>query len=132
MSLSYVIYLNEDICQEELFDYIVKLGGKVQSLSDRLLQCMIEENGEIVWISHDQSSFKVELEVQELIMLKKDFGIVPKTSIIISIGKNNEGERSVGLVKKFCQSIFIKFPSAVVGICDTYYNVQTINDIKDK
>ena len=132
MSLSYVIYLNEDICQAELFDYIIELGGKTQNLGNDFSQCMIEENGEIIWISHDKIGFKTEFEAQELVVLKKDFGIVPKTSIIISIGKNSEGERSIRLAKKFCRSIFVKFPSAIVDICDKHYSVDTINDIKDK
>lgn len=127
MSLDYVAYLNDDISEANLFDFVVELGGTIQALSRSYSQGMLQKDSEIIWIKHDQKHFYNELDENEFNLLCNDFGIAPKTSIIISVGLDVNKKRSISLAKWFGCQLLLKHPNSVIDIDDMFYTIENIS-----
>lgn len=127
MSLSFQWYCDEYILQKDIFDFTVENGGEIQELSNNFIQCSIQKNNEIIWIVYDSENFKSEFDIEEIKMINEKYSINPKISVVISIGINNQKERSICLAKWFCKKLLLKYPKSILNTLDKYYTADNVD-----
>ena len=129
MALSFEWYSNKHIAEKEIFDFVVSVGGEIQTLNDSLSQCIVKQNDAYIHvISNDY--FLSELEDKDYKELRK-CGVSPKSSVTIPIGLNDKGKRSVMLAKWFCEKLLSQYPESVIVAFDKCYTVSIANEIPD-
>ena len=125
-----MIYSNDAMTPEQLYDFVVESGGTIQKLSDSFTQGCIQKQDEVIWIRHDDQYFLGELEKAEWDDLRENHHIVPQMSVIISIGLNGNKQRSISLARWFCRQLQLRLPHSVVDIFDRFYPLDMIDNIE--
>ena len=129
MSLDFSIYSNDLITAEELYEFVVELGGTIHKDSNGFTDGNIQISDECIIVYYDDKLFFSEFEKEDWEYLIQKHQMEPTFTIGIHILSNSKKQLCVPLAKWFCKQLLIKYPNSIIEAYDTYYSFDTINKI---